>query len=240
MWGAIIQAIFGLGKMGYGAYQVGNAKKLAKQNPFPDYTIPSEYYSNVGLAEREAQTGLSPETLAFLSQQNQQSLAASSNAILQGGGGINNIAQLYGQSNAQNAQLAQLNESLRLNKIQNLMEQKKELAGQKMYEWKLNQYDRWRDKAVAAAMMGAQGNKNIMGGIDSFGTGVANIGQNLSNSNTQNRQQEDTMGVMDNGRTQWLGGDVYNWDATGNPSVPSNTGNNSDYNSFNNIQTAFA
>lgn len=243
MWGAIISGVLGLAKAGYGAYQQSNAKKLAAQNAFPDYVIPSQFYDNVGLLQNRAQEGISQDTLAFLAQQNQQNLAGSTNAILQGGGGINSIAALYQGTNAQNAQLAQLDEQLRLQNINNLIEARKELAGQELYKWKINKYDQWRNKAVAAAMLGAQGNKNLVSGIDMFGSGVASSAQSMS-ANKSDMNAENNIGNNQYNITQnkdFIGppesGDNFRFDLTGNPSAP-NMSNNF-YNNYNNFGTQF-
>jgi hypothetical protein len=61
------------------------------------------------------------------------------------------------------------------------------LAGQEIIQWRTNQYNRWKDKAQAAAMLGAMGNQNIMSGIDQFGSSVAQLGDYAS-QNSVNKQ----------------------------------------------------
>lgn len=241
MWGAIIQGVLGLAKAGYGAYQTSNAKKLASQNAFPDYVIPSQFYDNVGLLQDRAQEGISQDTLAFLAQQNQQNLAASTNAILQGGGSVNNIAALYQGNQAQNAQLAQLDEQLRLQNVNNLIESRKELAGQELYKWKINKFDRWRDKATAAAMLGAQGQKNIMGGLDSLGSAAVGMAQSAS-ANKSDMQSDDITGQSSSLNGGGFIGppesnEDFRVDITGNPSAPNLS--NGFYNNYNNFGTNF-
>lgn len=239
MWGAIIQGVLGLAKAGYGAYQTSNAKKLASQNAFPDYVIPSQFYDNVGLLQNRAQEGISQDTLAFLAQQNQQNLAASTNAILQGGGSVNNIAALYQGNQAQNAQLAQLDEQLRLQNVNNLIESRKELAGQELYKWKINKFDRWRDKATAAAMLGAQGQKNIIGGIDMFATSSANFIDGAAGKWEKDDSSDDSDDSSSSERPTShyetpIGPPTASINGVGNPSVPST------WNDFNNINTGWS
>lgn len=242
MWGAIIQGVLGLAKAGYGAYKAGQAKKLASQNAFPDYVIPSQFYDNVGFPQNRAQEGISQDTLAFLAQQQQQNLAASTNAILQGGGSVNNIAALYQGANAQNAQLSQLDEQLRLQNVNNLIEARKELAGQELYKWKINKYDQWRNKAVAAAMLGAQGQKNTMGGLDSMGSALVGAAQSMS-ANKSDMNAENNLGQQYQTvkNEQFIGppesANDFRFDITGNPSAP-NMSNNF-YNNYNNFGTQF-
>jgi hypothetical protein len=128
MWGAIIGGVLGLGKMAYGAYQTKKAKDAAGKAP--TYNISDQYYNNVGLAQSElSQGGFSADALSALYQANQQNLAASTNAILQSGGGANDIASLYRNSAQANSALALPVQQLRMAKIQNLMEQQIEPCG---------------------------------------------------------------------------------------------------------------
>lgn len=198
MWSAIIGAVMGLAQMGYGAYQKNKSNKLAAANKFTDYSISDQYYNNLGLAESElANGGLSPESVNRLTQTNQQNLSASTNAILQAGGSVNDISKLYGVAANQNAVLAQLNDKLRMPKVAQLIEQRKELAGQEMYKWKINQFDRWRDKAAAAAMLGAQGNQAINGGLNTFAQGVGSAVSSKSSNGINDelaKMNKDAMG----------------------------------------------
>lgn len=186
MWGAIIGGILGLGKMAYGAYQRKKAKDEAGAAPM--YQIGDQYYNNVGLAQSElSQGGFSADALNALYQANQQNLAASTNAILQSGGGANDIASLYRNAAQANVALALPDQQLRMSKVQNLMEQRLNLAGQEILKWRTNQYNRWKDKAQAAAMLGAMGNQNIMSGLDQFGASASQIGDYAS-QNSVNKQ----------------------------------------------------
>lgn len=174
MWGAVISGLFGLGKMLYGANQKNKAKKLAENDQAPLYDISDQYYNNLGLAESQfSQGGISPEMLNQIAQVSQQNLAASTSAILQGGGSVNDISKLYGIADTANRSLIIPNEQLKLQKLTNMMEARKDLAGQEIMQYKVNQLDRWKDRAVANAMLGAEGNKNISTGLDTFGTAVA-------------------------------------------------------------------
>lgn len=189
VWGAVIGGILGLGKMAYGAYQTKKAKDAA--GIAPTYNISDQYYNNVGLAQSElSQGGFSADTLNALYQANQQNLAASTNAILQSGGGANDIASLYRASAQANAALALPDQQLKMAKVQNLMEQRLNLAGQEIIQWRTNQYNRWKDKAKAAALLGAMGNQNIMGGIDQIGSSVAQFADYSSQDSVEKQLKQ--------------------------------------------------
>lgn len=184
MWGAIISGILGLGQMGYGAYQKGRAKKWAMNNPQPEYTIPSMYYSNLGLAEQQAQTGFSPETLNFLSQSAQQNQAQATNAILQAGGSVNNIAQIYAATNDRMRAIGLEDEKLKIAKINQLYDARKDLAGQQMTQWKLNIFDKWKNAAAANAVNMSNANSTMNSGLN---TTLSAIGQGVNYASNQNR-----------------------------------------------------
>ena len=207
MWGAIIGGVLGLGKMAYGAYQAKKAKDAAGKAP--TFSISDQYYNNVGLAQSElSQGGFSADALSALYQANQQNLAASTNAILQSGGGANDIASLYRNAAQANAALALPDQQLRMAKVQNLMENRLNLAGQEIIQWRTNQYNRWKDKAQAAAMLGAMGNQNIMSGLDQFGASAAQVG-NYASQNSVNKQLKQMQ------KQNQFGGSGYRVDAMG-------------------------
>lgn len=248
MWGAIISGIL----MAYGAYQKNKAKKLSANDQAPNYDISEQYYNNLGLAESQfAQGGISPEALAQLAQVSQQNLTASTSAILQGGGSVNDISKLYGIADTANKSLIIPNEQLKLQKLTNLMEARKDLAGQEIMQYKVNQLDRWKDRAVANAMLGAEGNKNIASGLDTFGTAVAqgvnyktqpDINSAIRKMQKSNQVEIQDFGGQDEIMNQWNTGNW--WDNKQESPFPNNGGNPSipqlpNYNDFNDINKYF-
>lgn len=202
MWGAIISGILGLGQMGYGAYQKGKAKKWAMNNPQPEYTIPSMYYSNLGLAEQRAQTGFTPQTLSFLSENAKQLQSQATNAVLQAGGGVNDIAKIYGATNDKMRAIGFEDDKLRLANVNQLYEARKDLAGQQMTQWKLNIFDKWKNSAIANAVKMGNANESINSGLN---TTISAIGQGVNYASNQNKipQQQDvgTPQIMDSSGT---------------------------------------
>lgn len=194
MWGAIISGILGLGQMGYGAYQRGKAKRWAMNNPQPEYTIPSMYYSNLGLAEQQAQTGFSPETLNFLAQSAQQNQAQATNAILQAGGGVNSIAQIYAATNDRMRAIGLEDDKLKMAKINQLYDARKDLAGQQMTKWKLNIFDKWKNAAAANAVNMGNANNSINSGLN---TTLSAIGQGVNYASSQNRMPSSYQNSME-------------------------------------------
>lgn len=180
MWGAIISGILGLGQMAYGASQKKKAEKMTSPQSMLD--IPDIYASNVGLMEQEAQTGYSPQTLKYMSDTLGQDLASSTNAILQGGGGVNSIADLYANNAQQMRAMGVENDKLRMGKLSQLIEARKDLAGMQLKQWQMNVLDQWKNKQVASALLAQQGNQMMNSGLN---TTLGAIGQGMQYGNTK-------------------------------------------------------
>lgn len=154
----------------------------------PKYPISSLYGDNLGLAEQNASQGLSQQSLNAYNQQNQQNFASATNAILQGGGSINDIGKLYGQANTAEIGLIGQDETLRDKHLEQLYERRQEMAGQLTTKWRLDYYNRWKDQAAANAQLLNQAYKlptametmakdvQIAGSIASMAAGVPPIG----------------------------------------------------------------
>lgn len=193
-----------------------SAKKRAKNmtSEQPTFNIPEIYGQNVGLLEQESQTGFSPQTLQLLAQTRQQGTAASTNAILQGGGNVSDIAKLYGQERQSMAELGATSDQLRSQKIQQAIEARKDLAGMQMQQWKMNVLDRWAAKQQAAALLAQQGNEAVSSGINSIvssmgsmagalgggiGGGGGNAGKSVQTNNGLDMESTATKGFDING-----------------------------------------
>jgi hypothetical protein len=169
MWGAIISGVMGLAQLAVGANQKAKARKDAQNNTMPPYEISSLYGDTLGVAQREANYGFSPETLNAFTQTSQQNLASGAENILRGGGDINDIAKLYGIDNNARKNLAFENDKLRATKLQNLFDQSAQYAGQQAIQWRLNYFDRWKDRAVASASLLQGGNNMMQSGFNTLG-----------------------------------------------------------------------
>jgi hypothetical protein len=174
MWEAVIGGLLGAGQMAYGIAQKNKAQKMTSAQPMLE--IPDIYNANVGSMEQEAQTGYSPDTLKYLSDTLGQNLSQSTSAILQGGGSINSIANLYNQNAQQMRAIGAENDKLRTSKLTQLMETRKDLAGMQLKQWQMNVLDQWKNKQTASAMIAQQGNQLISQGLN---TGLSALGQGL-------------------------------------------------------------
>jgi len=189
MWGAIIQLILGLGTAGYNAYKGKQAKNKLANMGSVDYEIPQGYADNVGLTASEAQSGYDPETLNKVLNQYSSNLAATNNAILQGGGGINDIAKGYGMYTDGVAKLAIQDSTLKNPKIENYLQASSTYAGQEALKWKLNKYDKDRNDRAAAMAQISGFNQGANAGVNTAIQGGMNLGQYFSNNSSNKAYQ---------------------------------------------------
>jgi hypothetical protein len=190
MWGAIIQLILGLGTAGYNAYKGKQAKNKLANMGSVDYDIPQGYADNVGLTASEAQSGYDPETLNKVLNQYSSNLAATNAAILQTGGGINDIAKGYGMYTEGVSKLALQDSALKNQKLENYLQASSTYAGQQALQWKLNKYDKDRNDRAAAQAQISGFNQGANSGLNTAVQGGMNLAQYFGNNSTNNAYQK--------------------------------------------------
>jgi hypothetical protein len=212
MWGAIISGALGLAKMGYGIAQKNKARQDAKNNVMPPYEISSLYGDTLGVATQEAGYGFSPQALNAFTQTSQQNLAGASENILRGGGDINDISKLYGADNNARKAFAIEDDKLRATKLQGYFDQSAQMAGQQAIQWRLNYFDRWKDRAAAAASLLQNSNSIISSGINALGSAA---GQFASMSSKDRKPKDSDVekpyNYMDNGTQVENSNNYMNW-----------------------------
>lgn len=165
--GGIVQGITG-------AFQKGKAKRMARANKRPTYRIQRPVQDNQELVESRAGQGISDATRQHLRQDAERGLTTSIDAILAGGGSVNNIADLYGNYTTSISKMALVDEEMRTRNIQNMIIQNNKLAAEKDKEWQVNVYAPYADKAQAAAALSKHGSDNMWKGINSVISAGAN------------------------------------------------------------------
>jgi hypothetical protein len=174
----IASAAIGAVGAGYKIYQGisqnSAANKLQRGLVRPMYPIQQQYYQNQGLAENQAQEGLSAPALSYYGDQANRGLSAGISGILQGGGDVNNIASLYDKYNQGNRAVAVQDSALKNDNIRYLVDRNKDLAGQETQQWALNKYEPYKDTATAITGLRNAGGQNVAGGIGELGS-VASI-----------------------------------------------------------------
>ncbi len=151
-----------------GLLQKGKAKRMARANKRPVYEIQKPILDNQAIAESRAGQGMSDASRQQLNQANEKGLTSSIDAILAGGGSVNNIADLYGNYQTGTSKMALIDEDMRRQNIQQLIAQNNTLAGEQDKAWQVNVYAPYADKAQAAAALSKQGSDNIWKGVNSM------------------------------------------------------------------------
>lgn len=170
--GGIVQGITG-------ALQKGKAKRMARANKRPTYEIQDAVLDNQDLIESRAGQGISDATRRELTQGAERGLTSSIDAILSGGGSVNNIADLYSNYAGSLSKMALIDEEMRTKNVQNLIDQNSKLAAEQDKAWQVNVYAPYTDKAQAAAALSKQGTDNIWKGVNS----VIGAGANFAAGN---------------------------------------------------------
>lgn len=170
---ALIGAGVGLAQTVTGLINSGKAKKRAAELERNRPLLKDSQFldDQLNLAKSEmANGGLSGRSQQIYDQGNDRSLSASLNAILKGGGDVNNVADVFDRSAEGRSRLALLNDNLRLSNINNLVNAQNASENFRQQQFGLNEYSPWKDKVAAngAARTAAQG--QIWSGIGQMGS----------------------------------------------------------------------
>lgn len=189
------QALAGLGQIASGISQNAKAKKIARNNPRPEYKMPKAIVDNQNLIEGRASHGLSDGAVNTYTQASDRQQSSAIDAILKGGGSVNNIGELYSASNDGLTRLALIDEEMRSRNVKALVDQNSVMGDYQDKEWEINKWGPYADAAQAAAALKKQGSDNIWKGIGSV-TGA------VTNAATSKQYEEQGDNVFGNKSTQ--------------------------------------
>jgi hypothetical protein len=162
----LAQTVTGLinsGKTKKRAAELERNRPLLKDSQFLD--------DQLNLAKSEmANGGLSGKAQQIYDQGNDRSLSASLNAILKGGGDVNNVADVFDRSAEGRSRLALLNDNLRLSQINNLVKAQDANEEFRQQQFGLNEYAPWKDKVAANAAARTAAQNQIWQGIGQVGS----------------------------------------------------------------------
>lgn len=172
---AWVAAAVGAGTLIYGAIEKGNANSKAKQlqNSRPKLANSPYTSDELALSKSELANPLSADASRSLQEDNDRSLSTSIDAILKGGGDVNNVAQVFDGSQRGNQRLALMKENLRLNKINNFMSASRNAEQERQQQFQFNQWAPWADQAQANSAAKAGADQTINSGINTVGGAVA-------------------------------------------------------------------
>lgn len=183
---AIVQG--GIGLVNTIAGGIGEGKTEAELNRTmklrPDYQIQKPILDNQAIEESRASHGLSDSTINNYQEFAQRGLSSSLDAILKGGGSMNNVGNLYGSYGSNERSLAILDDQARANNVRSLVDQNRELGGELDKQWEINKWAPWADKMQALnAKLKRQGAQ--------FQSGLSTVASAASNYGTSKEYQKE-------------------------------------------------
>lgn len=161
-------------QIGQGIAQKSKAKKMARENPRPKYEISDAVLDNQALAEERASQGLSDAVLQRYREGAERGLTTSLDSILEAGGSVNNIGELYSNYGDSLSKITLLDEQMRTENIRTLMAQNQNLAEEEDKKWQVNEFAPWADTAQASSALSAQGSENMWKGLNTGLSAFAN------------------------------------------------------------------
>lgn len=181
-----IQSAAGLAQTTVGLINAAKAKKEAKQlaRSRPKYAIPDDAQRELDLSESELGTGgLSARAENAYNQLNNRQFSSSLDATLRMGGSPSQVSDIFDSSEAGRLRLAELNDQMRLQKIQNLISSRRYMNEQKDKQFEFNEWMPFADrmKANEESRQGAE--EMIWSGIGTLGGAGVNAGTQAFNSN---------------------------------------------------------
>lgn len=168
-------AQIGLGAIaaGIGLAREGKLKREAEQlaKSRPEYEISKLAGQELSLAKSELGGGLSAGAKAYMDLNNNQ-FSSSISSILKGGGDVNSIGAIYGNNDTGRLRLAQMEDELRLRKINNLVTASDKMQSEQQTAWQVNEFAPWQDKAQANAEARSNNDARIWGGANAVAAGI--------------------------------------------------------------------
>lgn len=194
------------------------AKRLAASRP--RYKISPYVNQAVDLAESELSNGMSADARRTYEEGNDRALSASIDAILKSGGSTNNIADVFDASAMGRSRLAQLQEQMRLQQINNVRSAWSNAQEEEAKAWEFNDWRKWADAAQANAQSRQNASSNLWGGLNTIGSAATGYLGQLQQQ--QNYDRYFGVGNNGGGRTNM----VYNTPPIIAPSPQNNFSNN--------------
>lgn len=170
--GAIVAGAAGLAKTITGLIGGGKAKREAARLAAsrPKLTESPYVKDQLRLAQSELSRGMSSEADNAYNQLTDRDLSSSIGAILKGGGSVNNIADVFDNSQQGRQRYALMRENLRLNQINNLERANAAADNERAQLFQYNEYSPWANAAAANAQARASANQQLWSGIDTIGS----------------------------------------------------------------------
>jgi hypothetical protein len=176
--------------------QSREAKRLdAETSIRPEYHIPENVTDVLDFTKSRASSGLSDATKQTYTQDAERGASMGIDAILKGGGNVNNIADLYGAYDSGISKMSVIDEQLRSQNVKNMMDANMTYADEKDKEWQLNTFDPWADKKQMAGTLHKQASDNFWKAFGGQVSAEGDLATALMYQNIPGQQPRKTPGV---------------------------------------------
>lgn len=200
-----IAAATGIAKTVSGLVNNAKAKREAKElaRTRPKYAISDLAGQELDLAESEAASGgISSRAETAYNNLNDKQFSSSLSAILKGGGSVNNVADVFGESDEGRQRLALLSDQMRVGQIDRLSRARQNMMQQEDKQFEFNEWMPWADRAQANAASRQQAQNDIWSGIGTVaGAGMQAVA-GVNNQNQYNKMLGSVFGSTGGGGTQ--------------------------------------
>lgn len=169
----VVAGVVAAGSITYGAVKQGQANKAMRNAKRPTYKTPDTENENTALLEYLAGQGLGDNTKSLYTTNADRGMTASLDAILKGGGDVNQVDKVYDKYLGSISALSAADDQARLNNIYALVQQRQRLSDFSDKEFLYNEDGPYKDKMQAAAQQKAYGQQLIQQGIGIAGSAAA-------------------------------------------------------------------
>jgi hypothetical protein len=168
-----------------------NSKKTKKEAARLAATRPkleaSPYIDDqLSLAQSELSSGMSGAAERAYEEGLSRDVSSSLDAILKGGGDVNNVAEIFDRSAVGRQRLSLMKENLRLSQIGNLVNAQNAAENQRQQMFQFNEAAPWFDAARANAQGRQKAQDMIWGGLQTVASSVMGTGQGAASQGAFN------------------------------------------------------
>lgn len=168
-----------------------NAKKTKKEAARLAATRPkleaSPYLDDqLSLAQSELSSGMSGAAENAYEQGLSRDVSSSLDAILKGGGDVNNVAEIFDRSAVGRQRLSLMKENLRLSQVNNLVNAQGAMENQRQQMFQFNEAAPWFDAARANAQGRQKAQDMIWGGLQTVASSAMGAAQGAAAKNDFN------------------------------------------------------
>jgi hypothetical protein len=202
---AIPATMLGTAQAAIGLINAGKTKREAARLAASRPKLEASPYldDQLSLAQSELSSGMSGAAESAYEQGLSRDVSSSLDAILKGGGDVNNVAEIFDRSAVGRQRLALMKENLRLSQINNLVNAQGAMENQRQQMFQFNEAAPWFDAARANAQGRQKAQDMIWGGLQTVASGAMTSGQSASAQNDFSNYFQGPQGNGYNGNPQY-------------------------------------